>query len=107
MSAYEIFFSPIAQQQLEQLRVHDHRQILAAIRTNLVHEPLVPTRNRKPLEPTPDALADLARELFLDVDAVWELRVGRWRIAYVVAEQTVYVIWIFSKDRQTTSQALS
>ena len=47
--------------------------MLDAIETQLAHEPLVETRNRKPLRPNPIA--------------PWELRVGALRVFYEVSAE--------------------
>jgi hypothetical protein len=106
-AAFEIRVSPMAQAQLETLRAFDHARILDEVGQKLSHEPLVQTRNRKPLEPVPEALAEIARQLFADVTAVWELRVVPWRVAYAVDGQVVHVLWIFRKEHQSTDEALS
>jgi mRNA-degrading endonuclease RelE of RelBE toxin-antitoxin system len=57
----------------DQLRALTARQrviILTAIGEQLLHEPIVETRNRKPLRPNPIA--------------PWELRVDRFRVFYDV-----------------------
>jgi mRNA-degrading endonuclease RelE of RelBE toxin-antitoxin system len=107
VSAYEIKISPAVQAQLDLLRAFDHVRILEAIEEKLTHEPLVRTRNRKPLEPTPPALAAFAKKLMVDVTAVWELRVIPWRVAYAVEGRTVHVLHIFRKGQGTTDDALS
>lgn len=107
MSAYEIKISPSVQAQLDLLRAFDHVRILEAIEEQLTHEPLLRTRNRKPLEPTPPALADFAKKLMADVTAVWELRVIPWRVAYAVEGRTVHVLHVSRKGQGTTDDALS
>jgi hypothetical protein len=107
MSTYEIHVSPQVQGQLELMRAFDHVRILEAIEEKLTHEPLVRSRNRKPLAPTPPALAVFVKKLLGDVDAVWELRVVPWRVAYAVEGRAVYVLRVFRKDQQTTDDALS
>jgi mRNA-degrading endonuclease RelE of RelBE toxin-antitoxin system len=107
MSAYKIHISPQVQAQLDLLRAFDHVRILEAIEEKLSHEPLVRSRSRKPLEPTPPALADFVRKLLGDVEAVWQLRVVPWRVAYAVEGRTVYVLRVFRKEQGTTDDALS
>ena len=65
---YEIRFTESAGQDLKHFGKADQRFILAAIRVQLLHEPLVETTNRKCLRPNP-----LGR---------WELRVGDFRVFY-------------------------
>ena len=68
--------------------------MLAAIRKQLAHDPLVEARNRKPLRPNPLA--------------PWELRVGRLRAFYEVQPpdpqlealaDVVYVLAVGNKER--------
>jgi mRNA-degrading endonuclease RelE of RelBE toxin-antitoxin system len=107
VSVYEIQISPPVQAQLDRLRAFDHVRILEAIEEKLTHEPLVRSRSRKPLEPTPPALASFVKKLLGDVTAVWELRVVPWRVAYAVEGRVVYVLRVFRKDQETTDDALS
>jgi mRNA-degrading endonuclease RelE of RelBE toxin-antitoxin system len=65
---YEVRFTPSAAQDLSHFGKPDRRLILAAIREQLLHEPLTETRRRKCLRPNP-----LGR---------WELRVGDFRVFY-------------------------
>lgn len=67
---FEIEFTPEALDDLEALKKSDQVLIIDAIETQLRHEPLVETRNRKQLRP--------------NQVAGWELRVGRLRILYNV-----------------------
>ena len=103
---YEIRLSPIAEAQLETLRAFDSVRIIDAVRERLLHEPLTRTRQRKPFESIPEELTELASAILGHVGAVWELRVGPWRVAYAVKSRTVHVLRIFRKDRQTTDEAL-
>jgi mRNA-degrading endonuclease RelE of RelBE toxin-antitoxin system len=107
VSAYEVRISPPVQAQLDRLRAFDHVRIIEAIEDMLVHEPLVRSRNRKPLEPMPPALASFVKKLLGDVTAVWELRVVPWRVAYAVEGRVVHVLHVFRKDQETTDDALS
>jgi mRNA-degrading endonuclease RelE of RelBE toxin-antitoxin system len=56
--------------QLEALTANERTLLLEAVEQQLVHEPLVETRNRKLLRPNPIA--------------PWELRVGELRLFYEV-----------------------
>ena len=51
-------------------RKHEQQEILATIRVQLTYEPLVETRNRKPMRP--NAIAE------------WELRIRHFRVLYTV-----------------------
>jgi len=66
--AYEILVHDSASQEIENLRVFDHRKIVDAVEKHLSHQPAVPTRRRK-------LLKDLTPQ-FEHVPPVWELRVG-------------------------------
>ena len=70
--AYEIQFAVSVKPQLAELSANQRVTVLDAIEQQLVHQPLVETRNRKPLRPNPVA--------------PWELRVGDLRIFYDVGE---------------------
>jgi mRNA-degrading endonuclease RelE of RelBE toxin-antitoxin system len=90
---YEIFFTVAAEEHLDFIERKHRRAILDAIRDRLCHDPLVETRNRKPL----------LRASRLG-DRVWELRVGtgnRFRVFYDVDEaaRTVDVVAVGEKIR--------
>ena len=51
--AYEIRFSESAEEHFAQLTARERSIVVGAIRTQLRHEPLRETRNRKPLRPNP------------------------------------------------------
>ena len=64
---YEIKFAVQVKQHLESLTARERSTALEAIERQLLHEPLIETRNRKPLRPKPIA--------------PWELRVGTLRVS--------------------------
>lgn len=64
----DIEFTESAFNDLEYLTKFEQSLILDAIERRLTGEPLTPTRNRKPLLPN-----DLA---------MWELRIGKYRVFY-------------------------
>lgn len=68
--AYLIQFAESVKEQLKALTARQREIVLDAIEEQLVHEPLVETRNRKPLRPNPIA--------------PWELRIGELRVFYDV-----------------------
>jgi mRNA-degrading endonuclease RelE of RelBE toxin-antitoxin system len=68
--AYHVEFAESVKSQLLGFTAHQRAVILAAIDRQLVDEPLVETRQRKPLRPNPIA--------------PWELRVGEFRVFYDV-----------------------
>jgi mRNA-degrading endonuclease RelE of RelBE toxin-antitoxin system len=98
---FTVKIEPSAVEELRSIRVFDRRQIEQAIDDQLSHEPTVRTRNRKMLGGVRASSAD---ELDLPL---WELRVGQFRVLYVVDEETVLVRRIFTKPpHQTTEQVL-
>jgi hypothetical protein len=68
---YVIEFAASVRAQMRALKARERVTVLRAIERRLAHEPLVETRNRKPLRPNPVA--------------PWELRVGRLRMFHEVA----------------------
>jgi mRNA-degrading endonuclease RelE of RelBE toxin-antitoxin system len=64
--AFKIQFAESVAGQLQALTAAERSRVLAAVAAQLAHEPLVETRNRKPLRPNPLA--------------PWELRVGPLRV---------------------------
>ncbi|HEY3572020.1 MAG TPA: type II toxin-antitoxin system RelE/ParE family toxin [Thermoanaerobaculia bacterium] len=79
---YEIEFSEDVKTQLRHLTARSRSILLTAIETQLLHEPLIETRNRKQLRPNPLA--------------PWELRVGDLRVFYRVAEEGVKRVYILA-----------
>jgi mRNA-degrading endonuclease RelE of RelBE toxin-antitoxin system len=69
---FQILFTQRASDELRSIRKNEQRKIIEAIKTQLLHEPLSVTRNRKILRPS-----DLAE---------WELRIGVFRVFYDVDE---------------------
>jgi mRNA-degrading endonuclease RelE of RelBE toxin-antitoxin system len=67
---FDIKFAADVRQHLEALTVRERSKALKVIERQLLHEPLVETRNRKPLRPNPVA--------------PWELRIGNLRVFYEV-----------------------
>ncbi len=89
---YLIKYSPDAVDQLEAFRARDQRIVSEAISEQLAFQPATPTKNRKRLRPT-----DLA---------VWELRVGRFRVYYNVEDEPkpqVDILLIGIKDRDVVT----
>ena len=68
--AYEVEFAADVREHLNALTIPERSAALNAIELQLLREPLVETRNRKPLRPNPIA--------------PWELRVGKLRVFYEV-----------------------
>jgi mRNA-degrading endonuclease RelE of RelBE toxin-antitoxin system len=86
--AYEIAFADSVKAHLQVLTARQRGTVLEAIEHQLTNEPLIETRNQKPLRPNPIA--------------PWELRVGSLRVFYDVSEgtpPTVRVLAVGVKDR--------
>jgi mRNA-degrading endonuclease RelE of RelBE toxin-antitoxin system len=69
---YRIEYSPPSRHHLAELTARQRAAVLDEVDVQLVHEPTVATRNRKPLQPNP-----LAR---------FELRIGDLRVYYEADE---------------------
>ena len=91
---YEIRFAQCVRNHMKFLTAAESSTLLDAIREQLAREPLVETRNRKPLRPNPLA--------------PWELRVGPLRAFYDVRPpdpklealaDVVYVLAVGKKER--------
>ena len=94
---FTVIIEPSAVKDLKEIRVFDRRRIVQAIDEQLIHQPNVRTRNRKMLEGVPASFSD---ELLL-----WEMRVGDFRVLYVVEEEIVSVRRILTKPpHHTTDQ---
>lgn len=86
--AFEIEFAESVVDQLRALKAVERSRLLDAIERQLGDEPLLESRNRKPLRPNPIA--------------PWELRVGPLRVFYEVsaaAPRVVRVLAVGKKDR--------
>jgi len=70
---YRIEYSPIAEEHLGTLTARQRAIVLDAIEEQLMREPVVETRNRKPMRPNPVA--------------PWELRIGNLRAYYDIEEK--------------------
>ena len=85
---HEIEYSPEAEEHLRALTARQQTIILDAVEVQLLHQPTVETRNRKPMRPNPLA--------------PWELRIGDLRVYYDVEtepEAKVIVLAIGIKER--------
>ncbi|OFV96366.1 MAG: hypothetical protein A3H28_03925 [Acidobacteria bacterium RIFCSPLOWO2_02_FULL_61_28] len=83
--AYEIRFASTAKRHLQKFPVGERAGIVAAVETQLSHEPLVETRNRKRLRPNPIA--------------PWELRVRSLRVFYEVDQPGVVTVLAIGAKR--------
>ena len=75
---YRIEYSPDAEDHLRTLTPRQQRIVLDTAEKQLIHQPTVETRNRKPMRPHPLA--------------PWELRIGNLRVYYDVEEEPVVLI---------------
>jgi mRNA-degrading endonuclease RelE of RelBE toxin-antitoxin system len=69
---YRIEYSPEAEEHLRFLTVRQQRIVTDTVDRQLLNEPTIETRNRKPMRPNPIA--------------PWELRIGQLRVYYEVEE---------------------
>ena len=86
--AYRIEYSPATDEHLRALTARQRVIVFDAIDEQLVHEPAVETRNRKPMRP--------------NLLAPWELRIGELRVYYEIREAPQNVVTILAigvKDR--------
>ena len=96
---FRIELWPSAQRELDALRAFEKRKLADAMKSQLSYEPLVVTRNRKPL---PNIAAPFEFELPL-----WELKVGEYRVFYDVSKENVNVRSIRLKPPgKTTAEIL-
>jgi mRNA-degrading endonuclease RelE of RelBE toxin-antitoxin system len=77
---FRIEYSPDSEEHLRALSGRQRAIVLDAVDAQLVSQPLIETRNRKPMRP--NSLAP------------WELRVGSLRIYYDVEEDPDQVVYI-------------
>jgi mRNA-degrading endonuclease RelE of RelBE toxin-antitoxin system len=69
---YRIEYSPEAEEHLRVLTARQRATVLDSVDEQLMYEPMVETKNRKPMRPNPLA--------------PWELRIGKLRVYYDVEE---------------------
>jgi mRNA-degrading endonuclease RelE of RelBE toxin-antitoxin system len=80
--AYVIEYSPEAEDHLRRLTTRQQRIVLDTVDRQLVNEPDVETRNRKPMRPNPVA--------------PWELRIGDLRVYYEVKNEPHLVVTVLA-----------
>jgi mRNA-degrading endonuclease RelE of RelBE toxin-antitoxin system len=71
--SFSIGFTEEALEDMQEIRKFDQQRIIGEIEARLTYQPLVETRNRKPLEPNPLAAWELRADpyrIFYDVDTV-------------------------------------
>jgi len=86
---YRIEYSPEAEEHLRLLTARQQRIVTDTVDRQLLNEPTIETRNRKPMRPNPIA--------------PWELRIGRLRVYYEVEEapeSRVNILAVGVKQRQ-------
>jgi mRNA-degrading endonuclease RelE of RelBE toxin-antitoxin system len=86
MAQYQIELTEDAKVDLDSYSAYERKIIVSEIRVQLSYQPLVETKNRKPLRENPIAS--------------WELRVGRFRVFYEVddAARIVTVVSVGHKE---------
>jgi mRNA-degrading endonuclease RelE of RelBE toxin-antitoxin system len=80
---FAVQIMPSALAELKAIKSYYRRQIAQSVEQQLPHQPLVETRNRKPLGQAPAS--------FEYQPPLWELRVGNFRVFYDVDETTQIV----------------
>jgi mRNA-degrading endonuclease RelE of RelBE toxin-antitoxin system len=83
---YRIQFSTRATEHVAALRANSRRQVVDDIERQLSFEPQLATRHRKRLRP--NVLAD------------WELRIGDFRVYYIVADEPEPTVSIIAVGRK-------
>lgn len=79
---YVIEYSPEAEEHLRWLTTRQQRTVLDTVDRQLLNEPNVETRNRKPMRPNPVA--------------PWELRIGDLRVYYEIKNEPHRVVTILA-----------
>ena len=95
---YELRFAADVEDDLKKVGVHDRRRVLDSIEIQLSHQPTVSAKNRK-------ILVDLTPAWEAN-PPIWELRVGAYRVIYVVDEdrKEVYVRAVREKPPDTRTE---
>ena len=83
---YAIQFAESVIDQFGWFTASERKKVLGAIVRQLMHQPLLETRNRKPLRPNPLA--------------PWELRVGALRVFYEVLSQDPEVVRVLAVGKK-------
>lgn len=77
---YRIEYSPDAEEHLRTLTARQQAIVLDAVDKQLINQPIVETKNRKPMRPNPLA--------------PWELRIGNLRVYYDVEEEPKPIVYV-------------
>lgn len=80
--AYRIEYSPDVEDHFHALTMRQQSIILDGVEKQLVHQPTLETRNRKPMRPNPLA--------------PWEMRLGNLRVYYEVEQEPEPVVRILA-----------
>jgi mRNA-degrading endonuclease RelE of RelBE toxin-antitoxin system len=80
--AYVIEYSPEAEDHLRWLTTRQQRTVLDTVDRQLLDQPGLETRNRKPMRPNPVA--------------PWELRIGNLRVYYEVKDEPEFIVTILA-----------
>jgi mRNA-degrading endonuclease RelE of RelBE toxin-antitoxin system len=86
--SYTIQYSPETEEHLAALTARQRSMVFDAVDEQLMHQPSVETKNRKPMRPNPLA--------------PWELRIGKLRVYYdveEVPEKLVTILAVGIKER--------
>ena len=84
--AYAIQFAESVTDHFRWLTASERTRVLGAIVRQLIHQPLVETRNRQPLRPNPLA--------------PWELRVGTLRVFYEVLSEDPELVRVLAVGKK-------
>ena len=90
--AFRIEYSPAAEEHLRALTSRQRAIILDAVDRQLVNQPNLETRNRKPMRPNPIA--------------PWELRVGILRVYYDMEEQPVPRVIVLAVGKKVRNRVI-
>ncbi|MGB7292778.1 MAG: type II toxin-antitoxin system RelE/ParE family toxin [Thermodesulfobacteriota bacterium] len=77
---FRIEYSPEAEDHLRLLTARQQAIVVDTVDRQLIHQPTVETRNRKPMRPNPTA--------------PWELRIGNLRVYYDVEDEPEAVVYV-------------
>jgi len=78
--AYDIEFTAEADEHFKRFTARERATLVDQLERQLVHQPTVETRNRKPMRPNPIA--------------PWELRIGHLRVYYEVSDDPAKVVTV-------------
>ena len=87
---YTIEFAECVKEHFKSLNSYQRTDIINSIQTQLVHEPLTETRNRKALRPNPIA--------------PWELRIGDLRVFYEISAEEPDIVCVLAVGRKKGNQ---